>query len=178
MKTVKLNKDSLAGLSFSILSDLLLDIIFEIAVSTHKREVFSKRKCLRCNKFCHFYSINSGSDIFGKPYQTPVTAPYYSCTICSREIAAGRYVPHLEKCLGSGRLSNRLAHQKTNGYGTSISSCTNNVENDISSEDETQHRKKRRRPTNGSTKYGSTKSHLKLKKPLITSNNSDVDLQA
>ncbi|KTW30654.1 hypothetical protein T552_00369 [Pneumocystis carinii B80] len=176
MNTINLKKDSLAGLSFSILSDLLLDIIFEIALSTHKREVFSKRKCLRCNKFCHYYSINPGSDIFGKPYQTPITAPYYSCTICGREIAAGRYVPHLEKCLGSGRLSNRLAQQKTNGYGTSISS-TNNVENDISSEDETQHRKKRRRPTNGSTKSGSTKSHIKLKKSSITSNSSDVDLQ-
>lgn len=156
----------------------MLDIIFDIAVFAHRKEVFFRRKCLRCGKFCHFYSIKPGSDIFGKPYQTPATAPYYSCTICGREVAAGRYVPHLEKCLGNGRLSNRPT-QRTNGYGAAVLSYTN-AENDISSEDEIQHKKKKRKPTNGSTKSGPTKlSHLKLKKSnTITSNSSDIDLQS
>ncbi|KAG4301646.1 hypothetical protein PCANB_001822 [Pneumocystis canis] len=152
METYKFRKDSLTGLSFSILSDLLMELIINIALSAHKKEVFSRRKCIRCNKFCHFYSIKPGCDIFGKPYQTPSTAPYISCSICKREVAAGRYVPHLEKCLGSGRLSSRIAQQRVSEYGASISSCTNGIENDISSEEETQHKKKKRRHTNGSAK--------------------------
>ncbi|KAG4305122.1 hypothetical protein PORY_001292 [Pneumocystis oryctolagi] len=179
MDTIKLHKDSFAGLSFSILSDLLMELIIDIALSAHKKEIFSRRKCLRCNKSCHFYSIKPGSDIFGKPYQTPTTAPYISCTICKREVAASRYVPHLEKCFGSGRLSNRLAQQRINGYNTSISPYTNNANNDISSEEETHHKKKKRRHANGSTKAGQTKSSLlKTKKSsIIASNSSDTDLQ-
>ncbi|KTW32054.1 uncharacterized protein T551_00736 [Pneumocystis jirovecii RU7] len=156
-----------------------MELIIDIALSAHKKEVFSRRKCLRCNKFCHFYSIKPGRDIFGKPYQTPSTAPYISCTICKREVAAGRYVPHLEKCFGSGRLSGRLAQQRVNVYNASMSSYANDADNDISSSEEIHHKKKKRRHGNGSGKSGSGKSsHLKTKKTIITSNSSDTDLQS
>ena len=45
-------------------------------------------------------------DIFGQAHP-PVATQKFECLNCSRPIGAGRYAPHLEKCMGKvrGRLS-------------------------------------------------------------------------
>jgi len=47
-------------------------------------------------------------DVFGQ--QHPVVASdLVDCTNCGRAIVAGRFAPHLEKCLGKGRRGVRAA---------------------------------------------------------------------
>ena len=41
-------------------------------------------------------------DIFGNQVQ-PVALDQVSCPNCGRPMAAGRFAPHLEKCMGRGR---------------------------------------------------------------------------
>ncbi|KAK4275132.1 hypothetical protein QN277_018266 [Acacia crassicarpa] len=41
-------------------------------------------------------------DIFGQTHP-PVASEIFECMNCGRAIAAGRFAPHLEKCMGKGR---------------------------------------------------------------------------
>lgn len=49
-----------------------------------------------------------GLDVFGQ-YHPPIATDQVSCSNCGRKLGAGRYAPHLEKCLGKGRAAGRLA---------------------------------------------------------------------
>lgn len=54
--------------------------------------------------------MNSDVDIFGTPrnfLKQPKNMEVY-CDECNRSIAASRFAPHLEKCMGMGRNSSRL----------------------------------------------------------------------
>lgn len=53
-----------------------------------------------------------GADIFGNCYAAN-NLPSYECVNCHKMVAAGRYAPHLEKCLGlAGRQSSRVANRR------------------------------------------------------------------
>ncbi|XP_061357685.1 SAGA-associated factor 11 isoform X2 [Gastrolobium bilobum] len=41
-------------------------------------------------------------DIFGQTHP-PVANEFFDCMNCGRSIMAGRFAPHLEKCMGKGR---------------------------------------------------------------------------
>ncbi|PWA60662.1 SAGA complex, Sgf11 subunit [Artemisia annua] len=41
-------------------------------------------------------------DIFGQTHP-PVASEIFDCMNCGRSIVAGRFAPHLEKCMGKGR---------------------------------------------------------------------------
>lgn len=45
-------------------------------------------------------------DMFGNSIQ-PVALEQVGCPVCGRKIAAGRFAPHLEKCIGGGRQASR-----------------------------------------------------------------------
>lgn len=47
-------------------------------------------------------------DMFGNMIQ-PVALDQVSCPNCGRKIASGRFAPHLEKCMGGGRLAARTS---------------------------------------------------------------------
>ena len=56
--------------------------------------------------------VNSpGLDIFGQP---PSIKKQYECVCpnCQRTLAASRFAPHLEKCMGMGRISSRIASRR------------------------------------------------------------------
>ncbi len=55
--------------------------------------------------------IERGLDIFG---QVPIKAKQVECVCpnCSRNLAASRFAPHLEKCMGMGRTSSRVASRR------------------------------------------------------------------
>ena len=55
-------------------------------------------------------------DIFGRVHPAVATEPV-ECTSCGRKVAAGRFAPHLEKCLGQGRFSSRVGHRRDDGWG-------------------------------------------------------------
>merc|ERR1712038_881900 len=51
-----------------------------------------------------------GRDIFGQiPMKKPLECP---CPNCHRNMAASRFAPHLEKCMGMGRTSSRVASRR------------------------------------------------------------------
>ncbi|XP_062893403.1 ataxin-7-like protein 3 isoform X1 [Mobula hypostoma] len=52
-----------------------------------------------------------GVDIFGQVYNQWKNKEC-ECPNCSRSIAASRFAPHLEKCLGMGRNSSRIANRR------------------------------------------------------------------
>jgi len=51
-----------------------------------------------------------GFDIFGQPKEVKVID--IDCPECHRQVAATRFAPHLEKCMGMGRNSSRLARRR------------------------------------------------------------------
>ena len=46
------------------------------------------------------------TDVFGQAHP-PSAVEQIACMRCGRKVAAGRFAPHLEKCLGGGRQSSR-----------------------------------------------------------------------
>ena len=55
-------------------------------------------------------------DLFGQVHPAVATEAV-ECTSCGRKVAAGRFAPHLEKCLGQGRQASRLGHRRDDGWG-------------------------------------------------------------
>lgn len=53
-----------------------------------------------------------GLDIFGNVPQTQKKTVDCVCPNCSRTLGASKFAPHLEKCMGMGRNSSRLATKK------------------------------------------------------------------
>jgi len=63
-------------------------------------------------------SIAGHVDVFGLPVSTITglpclkTIPQINCPNCERTLAASRFAPHLEKCMGMGRNSSRVASRR------------------------------------------------------------------
>lgn len=50
-------------------------------------------------------------DMFGNQVQ-PIALDQVACPVCQRQVAAGRFAPHLEKCMGKGRQASRAATRR------------------------------------------------------------------
>ena len=61
-------------------------------------------------------ALAAGPDLFGQVHPAVATEAV-ECTSCGRKVAAGRFAPHLEKCLGQGRQASRLGHRRDDGWG-------------------------------------------------------------
>jgi len=67
---------------------------------------------------CSPFPIAGHVDVFGLPVTTITglptlkTVPQCECPNCDRSLAASRFAPHLEKCMGMGRNSSRLASRR------------------------------------------------------------------
>ena len=54
-----------------------------------------------------------GYDVFGQPIVSKTKINYEcECPKCKRTIVAARFAPHLEKCMGMGRNSSRIASRR------------------------------------------------------------------
>ena len=53
-----------------------------------------------------------GYDIFGNTQQSLQKNVDCQCPNCERTLGAAKFAPHLEKCMGMGRNSTRLANRK------------------------------------------------------------------
>ncbi|KAF8082993.1 hypothetical protein N665_0798s0031 [Sinapis alba] len=51
-------------------------------------------------------------DIFGQSHP-PVANEVFNCMNCGRQIVAGRFAPHLERCMGKGRKARAKATRST-----------------------------------------------------------------
>ncbi|PSS09507.1 Ataxin-7-like protein [Actinidia chinensis var. chinensis] len=113
------NLSSHSQLSSHIFSDLLDSIIVDVASECHRiarlgldRNLEEEEEELRLSAQARARVAdpsNSGEtnskyvvDIFGQNHP-PVASEVFECMNCGRSIMAGRFAPHLEKCMGKGR---------------------------------------------------------------------------
>ncbi|KAG2669917.1 hypothetical protein I3843_14G058100 [Carya illinoinensis] len=113
------NKASHAQLSSQFFGDLLDSIIVDVASECHRiarlgldRNLEEEEEELRLSAQARVRVAdpsNSGEsnskyvvDIFGQTHP-PVANEIFDCMNCGRSIMAGRFAPHLEKCMGKGR---------------------------------------------------------------------------
>ncbi|KNA10405.1 hypothetical protein SOVF_144680 [Spinacia oleracea] len=113
------SSSSQSQLSSQLFSDLLDSIIVDVASECHRiarlgldRNLEEEEEELKLSVQARIKvadSSNSGEangkhvvDIFGQTHPT-VANDVFDCMNCGRSIAAGRFAPHLEKCMGKGR---------------------------------------------------------------------------
>lgn len=70
-----------------------------------------------------------GLDIFGQVFNQWKSKECV-CPNCSRSIAASRFAPHLEKCLGMGRNSSRIANRRIANSNSMNKSESDQEDND------------------------------------------------
>uniref|UniRef100_A0A0N5AZQ6 SAGA-associated factor 11 n=1 Tax=Syphacia muris TaxID=451379 RepID=A0A0N5AZQ6_9BILA len=87
-------------------------------------------------------STENDVDIFGTPrsfLKQPKNMEVY-CDECNRSIAASRFAPHLEKCMGMGRNSSRIARRKLANYvSLKGSSSTGRLRDSVGRESDIDH---------------------------------------
>ncbi|KAM3923833.1 ataxin-7-like protein 3 isoform 1-T2 [Leptodactylus fuscus] len=113
---------SLSGLDNSKLEALAHDIYTDLVEDTCLGLSFEVHRAVKCGYFLldetdpesmkDFEIIDQpGVDIFGQVYNQWKSKECV-CPNCNRSIAASRFAPHLEKCLGMGRNSSRIANRR------------------------------------------------------------------
>ncbi|KAM9295959.1 ataxin-7-like protein 3 [Gastrophryne carolinensis] len=113
---------SLSGLDNSKLEAIAHDIYTDLLEDTCLGLSFEVHRAVKCGYFLldetdpesmkDFEIVDQpGVDIFGQVYNQWKSKECV-CPNCNRSIAASRFAPHLEKCLGMGRNSSRIANRR------------------------------------------------------------------
>ncbi|XP_014666906.1 PREDICTED: ataxin-7-like protein 3 [Priapulus caudatus] len=118
-----------------ILDEVILGLAFEIHRSVKLGTFFLGDSDPQSLKQFEIQE-EKGRDVFGK---LPMKNKNYDCVCpnCSRNLAASRFAPHLEKCMGMGRNSSRLASKRIANSGKNDS---DNDENDNDRDDDWSYR--------------------------------------
>mmetsp|Transcript_6370 Transcript_6370/g.12108 ORF Transcript_6370/g.12108 Transcript_6370/m.12108 type:complete len:413 (+) Transcript_6370:57-1295(+) len=116
-------RGSLVADSMDVLGDLLDGLILDVALDAHRmahlgipqddnsddEELDSP---LPSVAVMESWGQKNKKDIFGQTHPQ-IASDFIPCANCKRPIMAGRFAPHLEKCLGKGRNSSRQAKRPT-----------------------------------------------------------------
>ena len=114
-----------------ILDELVLGVGFDVhrSVKTGMFAILETESSKSKNLDQDFnQSTNLGIDVFGQVIQTMVGVPALKkqpeciCPNCQRNLAASRFAPHLEKCMGMGRNSSRIASRRLAKGGQEVTS--------------------------------------------------------
>jgi hypothetical protein len=91
---------------------LVLLFLFEFVVVSFFKSKQYKHKHEQPQKAD--YITKPGSDIFGHAQNelTQKNSDVFECANCHRTVNAARFAPHLEKCMGLGRNSSRIASRR------------------------------------------------------------------
>ncbi|XP_066554704.1 ataxin-7-like protein 3 isoform X2 [Amia ocellicauda] len=119
---MKMEEMSLSGLDNSKLEAIAHDIYTDLIDDSCLGLCFEVHRAVKCGYFfldegdpdnTKDYEIvdQPGVDIFGQVYNQWKNKECV-CPNCNRSIAASRFAPHLEKCLGMGRNSSRIANRR------------------------------------------------------------------
>ncbi|NWR25704.1 AT7L3 protein, partial [Emberiza fucata] len=119
---MKMEDMSLSGLDNSKLEAIAHEIYTELVEDACLGLCFEVHRAVKCGYFFlddtdpdsmkDFEIVDQpGVDIFGQVYNQWKNKECV-CPNCSRSIAASRFAPHLEKCLGMGRNSSRIANRR------------------------------------------------------------------
>ncbi|NWT76982.1 AT7L3 protein, partial [Prunella himalayana] len=132
---MKMEDMSLSGLDNSKLEAIAHEIYTELVEDACLGLCFEVHRAVKCGYFFlddtdpdsmkDFEIVDQpGVDIFGQVYNQWKNKECV-CPNCSRSIAASRFAPHLEKCLGMGRNSSRIANRRWAGLlpGTRARGC-------------------------------------------------------
>ncbi|XP_029429237.1 ataxin-7-like protein 3 isoform X2 [Rhinatrema bivittatum] len=119
---MRMEEMSLSGLDNSKLEAIAHEIYTDLIEDSCLGLCFEVHRAVKCGYFflddtdpdCtkDFEIVDQpGVDIFGQVYNQWKNKECV-CPNCSRSIAASRFAPHLEKCLGMGRNSSRIANRR------------------------------------------------------------------
>ncbi|XP_069490412.1 ataxin-7-like protein 3 isoform X2 [Ambystoma mexicanum] len=119
---MKMEEMSLSGLDNSKLEAIAHEIYTELIEDSCLGLCFEAHRAAKCGYFFlddtdpgsmkDFEIVDQpGVDIFGQVYNQWKNKECV-CPNCNRSIAASRFAPHLEKCLGMGRNSSRIANRR------------------------------------------------------------------
>lgn len=119
LKTLFDNRLSVASQTLAVYVGLFDDVLLDVAQEAH-REAHTLGVSLHSSDVARFKlqpsypdpQLNNKTqvDIFGQTHPA-VAADIVACRNCGRQLAAGRFAPHLEKCLGKGRASARATRR-------------------------------------------------------------------
>uniref|UniRef100_A0A668AGM0 Ataxin-7-like protein 3 n=1 Tax=Myripristis murdjan TaxID=586833 RepID=A0A668AGM0_9TELE len=128
-----LDNSKLEGLAQDILSDLVEDACLGLCFEVHravKQGYFFLDDTDQESMRDYEIVDQPGVDVFGQVYNQWKNKECV-CPNCSRSIAASRFAPHLEKCLGMGRNSSRIANRRiVTGNNTNNKSESDQEDND------------------------------------------------
>ncbi|XP_025135798.2 ataxin-7-like protein 3 isoform X7 [Bubalus bubalis] len=119
---MKMEEMSLSGLDNSKLEAIAQEIYADLVEDSCLGFCFEVHRAVKCGYFFlddtdpesmkDFEIVDQpGLDIFGQVFNQWKSKECV-CPNCSRSIAASRFAPHLEKCLGMGRNSSRIANRR------------------------------------------------------------------
>lgn len=106
------NPENLESATNTLLDDIIEDAILGIVFEVHMEKKTRLHEIILGEPDDDKYKIIDAPnlDIFG---QAPGKKNYECiCPSCNRSLAASRFAPHLEKCMGMGRNSSRLASKR------------------------------------------------------------------
>ncbi|XP_062343353.1 ataxin-7-like protein 3 isoform X1 [Osmerus eperlanus] len=137
---MKMEDMSLSGLDNTKLEALAHDIYSELVEDTCLGLCFEVHRAVKQGYFFldetdqesmkDFEIVDQpGVDIFGQVYNQWKNKECV-CPNCSRSIAASRFAPHLEKCLGMGRNSSRIANRRIATNNNTSKSESDQEDND------------------------------------------------
>ncbi|XP_015788667.1 ataxin-7-like protein 3 isoform X1 [Tetranychus urticae] len=94
-----------------ILDEILLGVCFEIHRASKLGFLFIDESSPKEDE--KYVIIDErGLDIFGQAHTQMKKQFDCTCPNCQRSLAASRFAPHLEKCMGMGRNSSRIASKR------------------------------------------------------------------
>lgn len=152
----------------TLLDDVILGVFFEIYIQkkTGNLEAMDGMMDEETKTTFHIVDIPN-YDIFGiSTAKKPVEC---TCPNCDRLVSAARFAPHLEKCMGMGRISSRIASRRlatkeSNSASSSSSSsyqqaniCTDD-EDDIDWSSEKRRKRHNQAPRNNGAKKNNGKT--------------------
>lgn len=151
-----------------LIDEMIIGVVFEVHRSA-KLGVLDPEADMSGEDVNKFKIVDDpGLDVFGQP---PVIKKFQDCICpsCNRGLAASRFAPHLEKCMGMGRNSSRIASRRIANNSKETSTIASEDEDDEWTIGGDRRRKKKDR-SNGTSKKPS--KSVKSEKRNGDSNNS------
>ncbi|CAK8676647.1 uncharacterized protein LOC143445179 [Clavelina lepadiformis] len=174
------------------LNEAILGVSYEVHRSLTKRTLFLDENGSDEDDTKYKIVVENGLDIFGQAIGGSKKHVECLCPNCNRNMAASRFAPHLEKCMGMGRNSSRIASQRIANSGKFASSMNDTLgtEDDlddvndadwfVACESSTSTRKSKKRKadrSNGLARTSKSKNSPKSG-PSHSSSQSDLKLHA
>ncbi|ROT69130.1 putative SAGA-associated factor 11-like [Penaeus vannamei] len=133
------------SVSQELLDDAILNVVFEVHQSVKTGLMMLEVGSVEEEQ--KFLQVNAeGLDVFG---QAPIKKQHECiCPNCSRNLAASRFAPHLEKCMGMGRNSSRIASRRIQNSTKENSNSHHGGSDDDDDDDWMIDRKRKRRDKN------------------------------